>query len=77
MDRKLGSTGAKTLKILDGKSVDKVVQILAKSNSIEYVQPDYILQASNITEPLYSQEWGLKNIGKTSMDYLVSLEYRR
>ena len=66
MTKKLGFTGAQLMKIQNGQSVVEVVQALKQSRAVEYAQPDYIIKpAAAVTDPLYTQEWGLKNTGQS------------
>ncbi len=64
--KSLGFTGAKLMQIQSGKTVAEVVQTLKNSKVVEYAEPDYKLQPLlSVSDPLYNQEWGLKNTGQT------------
>ncbi|MDR4949950.1 S8 family serine peptidase [Neobacillus cucumis] len=65
----LGSTGFKLYKITDGSSVDQTIAKLRKSTNVAYVQPNYKVTKYAVTDPFYSQLWGLKNTGQNVNGY--------
>lgn len=45
-------------------SIDEVIKDLEASGQVEYAQPNYIRKSNAVTDPGYSLQWGLKNIGQ-------------
>ncbi|MGZ4164772.1 MAG: S8 family peptidase, partial [Tumebacillaceae bacterium] len=67
--QKLKLTGAQVMTVKNGQPIDKVIAALKKTGVVEYAQPDYKFYPSDVTDPLYSQEWGLKNTGQAIGDW--------
>lgn len=67
--KKLSLTGAQVMTLKNGQSIDNVVAALKKSGVVEYAQPDYKFYPSDVTDPLYGEEWGLKNTGQPIGNY--------
>ncbi|HPQ20076.1 MAG TPA: S8 family serine peptidase, partial [bacterium] len=51
------------IKISTGKKVKDIIDILKKNKDIEYIEPNYVIEASEIAnDSYYSEQWGLKKI---------------
>ncbi|OKL35222.1 S8 family serine peptidase [Domibacillus mangrovi] len=46
------------------KSVDEAIKTLKATGAFEYVEPNYIVKATTISDPLYSNQWGANNTGQ-------------
>lgn len=68
----LGYTGSKLVKYKGNKSPEELTKIIKSnySSNVEYIEPNYILSASDInsswvpSDPYYPNLWGLKNTGQ-------------
>ncbi|RHW37243.1 hypothetical protein D1B31_15865 [Neobacillus notoginsengisoli] len=67
--KKYKSFGGILVKIPHNKSVEEVLAVLEKSGFVEYAVPNYIRQKTAVSDPYFSQLWGLKNTGQTIQDY--------
>lgn len=46
-------------------SENDIVKFLKDSRTVEYAEPNYIYQPAAVSDPLFGQQWGLKNTGQS------------
>jgi subtilisin family serine protease len=60
----LNKEGTHLLKFSKTKKMEEVLQKLNASPNVEYAEPNYLFKPTAVTDPLYSELWGLKNTGQ-------------
>ena len=58
------------LEVSDTANINAVISALQADSNVEYVQPNYILEASSLQdEPDFTKQWGLYNDGEAANGY--------
>ncbi|SMQ86872.1 pre-peptidase C-terminal domain-containing protein [Bacillus sp. OV166] len=60
----LNKEGTHVIKFSKNKKMAEVLQQLNASPNVEYAEPNYVYKPTAVTDPLYSELWGLKNTGQ-------------
>ncbi|WP_226536218.1 S8 family serine peptidase [Fictibacillus halophilus] len=60
----LNKEGTHVIKFSKNKKMADVLRELNASPNVEYAEPNYVYKPTAVTDPLYSELWGLKNTGQ-------------